>query len=69
MHATIIAQQARHTPEKSARHSTQGRTPPDRAARRKTQLVTLGLQCISLGEWQMTMALTRIIRERGWGHG
>ena len=37
-------------------------------AKRKAQLVNLGLAWLSHGEWAMVAAITRLIQERGWRH-
>jgi hypothetical protein len=37
-------------------------------AKRKAQLIILGLTCLSRGEWRMVMAITHLIQRRGWSH-
>jgi hypothetical protein len=33
----------------------------------KSRLVAIGQYALSHGEWQMVLAITRLIQERGWG--
>jgi hypothetical protein len=34
----------------------------------KATLVDLGLEALSRGEWQIVMAITRLLQKRGWVH-
>jgi hypothetical protein len=39
-----------------------------RATTLKARLVTVGLFALSHGQWQMVIATTLLIQERGWSH-
>jgi hypothetical protein len=34
----------------------------------KSSLVTIGLDALARGDWQIVMAVTTLIRNRGWAH-
>ena len=36
--------------------------------KRRARLLNWGVSCLRRGEWQMVMAITRLIPRRGWSH-
>jgi hypothetical protein len=65
---TIITQKAKHTPAQFTQHSTQGRTPPDRAARRKGDLVSLGQWAVAHGRPWLFEAVAVTMLLEGYRH-
>jgi hypothetical protein len=43
-------------------------TPTVHASQLKSRLVDIGLEALSRGDWTIVMAITTLIRNRGWGH-